>query len=126
MNEMEPIEVEVQDGVTFIRIGSRYGNFDDTALEELRQELFKILDDAPQPLVCVDFSRAQYFGSAFMGVLFRLWKRVTSRDGGKYAICSLTNDGASIIHAARLEQIWHVCETREDVVTLFSDRAKTN
>lgn len=121
MQEVEPVEVDVQDGVTFIKIGGSYGNFDEPAIEELRKELFVILDNAEQPLVCIDFSRSKYFGSAFMGVLFRIWKRAHAKDGGNFAMCSLTEEASSIIRAARLEQLWPVCDTRDEVIAAFRE-----
>lgn len=117
--QVEPLEVQVQDGVTFVRVGGHYGNFEEDAVEKIREELFAILDAAAEPLLCIDFSRSKYFGSAFMGVLFRVWKRVHSKDGGNFAMCSLTEEASSIIRAAQLQQLWPVCENRDEVIATF-------
>lgn len=122
MSKVEMPEISVESGVAFIKLGREYGNLDEPALDEVRQFLFRTLDETESSQVAVDFSQTRYFGSAFLGVLFRVWKRVTRKATGKFACCCLTPEAHTIVHAARLDALWKFCSTRAEVVQEFHQR----
>ena len=120
MSKVEMPEITVDSGVTFVKLGREYGNLDETSLDEVRQFLFRVLEESGTSMVAIDFSQTRYFGSAFLGVLFRVWKRVTRTQTGKFAFCGMTPESHSIVHTARLDTLWKLYDTRADVIREFT------
>lgn len=116
MSNNNPVDVTREDDVTVIALGPEYENLDEHLLDELREEILKVTDEAKPPLVVLDLSHTKFFGSAFIEILFRTWKRLNERDGGKFAISGLTPYCREVIEITHLNELWSVYETRSDAV----------
>lgn len=73
------LETQEYDGVTVIILGEQYDNLDEPALLAAADELLEIARTADPPQIVVDMGRTKFFGSAFLGTLFRVWRRLTAR-----------------------------------------------
>ena len=104
-----------QDGVTVIVLGTAYDNLDETALEAASARLLEIAQSAEPPLVVVDMGRTQFFGSAFLGTLFRVWRRLSARDG-KFAVCGVTGVCAEVLEVTQVNRLWTLYDTRDAAV----------
>jgi len=109
------LEIVRQDGVTVIVLGEQYDNLDEPALEAAAAELLEFAQAADPPQVVVDMGRTNFFGSAFLGTLFRVWRRLTSR-GGKMCICGATGPCADVLEVTQVDRLWNLFETREAAV----------
>ena len=52
------------------------------------------------------------FGSATLGLLLRLWKRVRDR-GGRTALCNASPRDVGMMRATCLDRVWPLCPTRQ-------------
>lgn len=102
------LETQEYDGVTVIILGEQYDNLDEPALLEIART-------ADPPQIVVDMGRTKFFGSAFLGTLFRVWRRLTSR-GGKMCVCSATGPCAEVLEVTQVNRLWDLHETREAAV----------
>ena len=50
----------------------------------------------------------EYFGSAFIDILFRVWNRVHGLPNGRFPICGLNNHSREVIEISRLDKLWDV------------------
>ncbi|MBL6704839.1 MAG: STAS domain-containing protein [Planctomycetaceae bacterium] len=109
------LETQEYDGVTVIILGEQYDNLDEPALLAAADELLEIARTADPPQIVVDMGRTKFFGSAFLGTLFRVWRRLTSR-GGKMCVCSATGPCAEVLEVTQVNRLWDLHETREAAV----------
>jgi len=111
-----PNETIQQDGVTIIVLGQDHENLDDAMLEELRTYILDAIAAADPPLIGLDLSHVNFFGSAFIEVLFRAWNRIEKQGNGEFALCSLTPYCAEVIDVTHLNRLWAIYKTREEAV----------
>lgn len=115
MSETRAPEVETQDGVTVIHLGPEYENLDESLLDELRSVILDVAESAAPPKVVLDLSHTKFFGSAFIEIMFRAWKRVEAR-GGTFTLSGLTTYCQEIIEVTHLNRLWDVYPDRRSAV----------
>jgi anti-anti-sigma factor len=110
-------EVVVDGSVTVIVLGPAYKVVDEHLLDTgLGETLIELANEAKLPLVVLDLSNTQFFGSSFIEVLFRLWTRLQARGGGRFAICGLTPHCLDVLKITHLDTLWRLTATREEAV----------
>lgn len=115
MSETRAPAVDTQDGVTVIHLGPEYENLDESRLDELRSSILDIAETATPPLVVLDLSHTKFFGSAFIEIMFRAWKRVDVR-GGTFALSGLTPYCAEVVQVTHLDRLWSIYGDRDGAV----------
>jgi len=114
-------EVVVSGSVTVIGLGAAFQVIDETVLEAgLGETLIEAADDADPPMVVLDLSHTQFFGSSFIEVLFRLWTRLQSRSGGAFALCGLTPHCLDVLKITHLDTLWRLFPNRDEAVRSMS------
>jgi anti-anti-sigma regulatory factor len=110
-------EVVIDRDVTVIGLGPGYSSLDERVLGGgLRDVLLETADDAEPPLVVLDLSNTKFFGSSFIEILFRLWNRLQTKPGGRFAISGVTAYCREVLKVAHLDTLWQVYATRDDAV----------
>jgi anti-sigma B factor antagonist len=110
-------EVVVDGNVTVIALGPAYKVVDEHLLDTgLGDSLIELADDAKMPLVVLDLSNTQFFGSSFIEILFRLWTRLQARGGGRFAICGLTPHCLDVLKITHLDTLWRLTATRAEAI----------
>lgn len=109
------LEILKLDGVTVVVLGEQYDNLDEPALEAAACELLEVAKAADPPLIVIDMGRTKFFGSAFLGTLFRVWRRLTARKG-KLCVCSATGPCAEVLEVTQVDRLWNLFKTREEAV----------
>ncbi|NQV28998.1 MAG: STAS domain-containing protein [Rhodopirellula sp.] len=109
------LETLTLDGVTVIVLGEQYDNLNEPSLEAAAAELLEIAQSADPPLIVVDMVRTKFFGSAFLGTLFRVWRRLTARNG-KLCVCSAKGPCADVLAVTQVDRLWDVFDTREEAI----------
>jgi len=112
-------QIEKENGVTVVTLGPGCENIDEMALDKLREPLLEAVMTAEPPLVVLDLTGTNFFGSSFIEVLFRMWNRLNSRSG-KFSLCGLTSYCAEIVEITHLDRLWPVCKTRAEAVAMLS------
>src|SRR5690606_30516164 len=75
-----------------------------------------------QPNMVLDFSDVEFFGSSFIEVLFRVWKRLQQR-GGTFALANVSAYCQEVLRTTHLDSLWPVCGTVDDAAKLLKSRA---
>lgn len=109
------LEVLNDNGVTVIVLGEQYDNLDEPALEAAASDLLEIAQSADPPLIVIDMSRTKFFGSAFLGTLFRVWRRLTTRNG-KFCVSGAMGPCADVLSVTQVDRLWNLFDTREAAV----------
>ena len=73
------------------------------------------------PLIVVDLTDVNYFGSMFLSLLLRCWKLANSR-GGMMALAGVSPHARELLHVTSLDMIWPMYPTRREATeALLSD-----
>ena len=73
------------------------------------------------PLVVVDLGQIGSFGSAFLALLIRLWKDVSTR-GGTMVVSGASPAARELLRLTKLDTVWPLYETRREAIdSLVSD-----
>lgn len=109
------IDVSRQQDVTVIRLGPSYPTLDDDVLDEIGGLLLTEAVTADPPRLVLDLSDTTYFGSTFVEVLVRVWKRLSEREG-TLVLCGLQPFCAEVLHISRVDTLWQSFPTRDQAV----------
>ena len=71
----------------------------------------------------VDLSSVEYFGSSFVEVLFRLWKRIRYRGNARFAVGGLQKYGREVLEITQVDRLMPIFDTREEAVAAPSSSA---
>lgn len=115
MSESRAPRIETEQGVTVISLGPEYESLDESLLDELRDAILNVADTATPAKVALDLAHTKFFGSAFIEIMFRAWKRLKSR-GGIFAISGLTPYCAEVVTVTHLDRLWTIYDNREQAV----------
>lgn len=80
---IETLEV---DGVTVAVLGIEHENLGGEKLTAASDLLLSLAKSIDPPRLLLDLSRTRFFGSGMLGVILRVWNRVSTR-GGSMAMC---------------------------------------
>lgn len=119
MPPCSPPDIVIQDGVTVISLGSDYESLEESQLDQLRDLLLTVAQDAEPPWVVLDLSHTRFFGSSFIEVMFRLANRIEARKG-RFAISGLTSYCAEILKITHLDQLWRTYPDRETAIVALA------
>ncbi len=109
------LEVINQDGITVVVLGEEYDNLEEMTLERASNHLLEIAKECDPPLIVIDMARTKFFGSAFLGTLFRVWRRLTAR-GGKMTVCGATGVVAEVLDVTQASKLWALHDSRDAAV----------
>lgn len=114
-------EVVVDRQVTVIGLGPGYGSVDEKVLDAgLRAALLDTAESANPPLVVLDLSHTNFFGSSFIEILFRIWNRLQAKPGGTFAICGVTSYCLEVLKVTHLDSLWKLYPTRDEAIRSIS------
>ncbi|QDT39327.1 STAS domain-containing protein [Stratiformator vulcanicus] len=108
--------VEVVRGVTVLRLGPQFESLDESHLDDVRELVMEVIDDAPEPRLVIDLTHTKFFGSAFLEVLFRAWNRVSKEQEGRFVLSGVTEYCREILEVTHLSSLWTVYPTAEAAV----------
>jgi anti-anti-sigma factor len=107
--------------VTVITACPSLETWDSTLVEQAADMMLEPLRDQEEPLIVVDLSRVDYFGSAFLSLLIRCWKLTTVK-GGLMVLSGVSERARELLRVTSLDIVWPIYGTwREAVEALSSD-----
>lgn len=101
--------------VTIVVPSDRLEEFDSSYLEEAAAVVVLPLKDQELPLLLVDLSRVDYFGSSFLTLLLRCWKVVLVK-GGQMVLSGVSDRARELLHITALDIVWPLYATRAEAL----------
>jgi anti-sigma B factor antagonist len=88
---------------------------------EIVQDVAELLELVNQPgsvplNLIIDLADGEYLGTALLGAIVRLWKRVAQR-GGRLALCHVSANIVQILRVTKLHAIWPIYGTRDEALS---------
>ena len=114
MNQSD-IEVLEIDGVTIAVLGIEYDNLNEEQLATASDRLLNLAKTIDPPQLVFDLSRTRFFASGFLGVIFRVWNRMSVR-GGSVAMCCASGVCSEVLKVTNVEKLWGIYETQPEAL----------
>lgn len=70
------------------------------------------------PLVIIDLSEVDYFGSVFLSLLLRTWKSVFQH-GGTMVLCGVSKRARELLKLTALDTLWAIYDTRGEALEVL-------
>lgn len=116
---MSPV-ILAEEGVTIITFSKEAEILDESKLDQMRDRMLEAAQEAVPPLVVLDMSPVNFFGSSFIEMMFRLGKLVESRQG-KFALCGLTMYCLEVITITQVDKYLKVVPTRAEAIAAITE-----
>jgi len=116
MSKSGPLTVVKEGDVTVVVFGPGQRHLDEVGLETIQNQLLEIAGEANPPRVILDMTATEFFGSSFIEVLFKVWKRLNSQPGAKFAICGLQEYCREVLEITHLDKLWPLFSNRAEAV----------
>ena len=94
------------------------GSLHEPEIAHETQELLDLINTSnpiPTNLV-IDLGGGDYLGTAMLGAVVKLWKRVSQR-GGRLALCNVSDNVAQVLRVTKLHTIWPIYGTRDQALS---------
>jgi anti-anti-sigma factor len=98
-----------------------------SAVESLQWELIEEASDlllgplryTELPMVIVDLSEVDYFGSVFLSLLLRV-ERSVRKQGGTMVLCGVSHRARELLRVTNLDTIWAIYDSRKEAVAALA------
>lgn len=103
--------------------------FRDADIRNAYNETYRLINEPDTDHLLFDFSRLEYFGSSFVGVLIRL-ARKARQGGGEAVLCNLSDNMREMMKTMMLLEntktdfFWVPFPTRADAISSLEDLPK--
>jgi anti-anti-sigma factor len=93
------------------------GSFHESEISHESEDLLEIFRSRPKPVsLVIDLAQTDYFGTAILGAIVKLWKRI-SQNGGRIAICNVSENVIQMLRVTKLSAIWPIFPTRDEALS---------
>ena len=115
-----PLSVLKVGDVTVVVFGSEQRQLDEVGLEKIGRQLIEVAQAANPPLLVLDMAPTEFFGSSFIETLFRVWKKLNTQPGAKFAISGLQPYCKEVLEVTHLDRLWPLPATRAEAIAAFT------
>ena len=81
-------------------------------LESASLGVFEMVSQHPEGKVLVDLTFLEYCGSTLLGIIMRIWTKV-SQAGGSMVVCLSSPQIARLMQLTQLDKLWTIHPSRE-------------
>ncbi|MEZ6054011.1 MAG: STAS domain-containing protein [Planctomycetaceae bacterium] len=121
MTSMLTPQIELHDGVAVLQFGPGPHTIHEGDMVGLTDPMLEA-SNADPPRMVVDLSQVEFFGSSFIELLFRMWKRLNERSG-QFALAGLSPYCDEVLAVTNLNKLWPSYETTEEAVEAIRSAA---
>ena len=106
---------EIHQGALVLCPHSPLGNLNESDITAETAELLEVINHSGPTYLVIDLQNGEYMGTAFLGAVVRLWKRVALR-GGRLGLCNISDQVFQILRVTKFHTMWPIYPTRDDAV----------
>lgn len=112
---LDEFTLEHHGDVTVIVAAPALESFDPGLVERAATLMLEPLSRLETPLLVVDLSRVDYFGSSFLSLLLRCWRLTTSKNG-QMVLSGVSPRARELLHLTSLDLVWPIYATQREAV----------
>ena len=83
-------------------------------------DLLSYLNSAPTSNLLIDLNQGTYLGTAMLGAIVKLWKRVALQ-GGRLALCNVSEGVLMVLRVTKLQTVWPIFASRQDAIASLAN-----
>ncbi len=117
MGQYEHLKLSEVEGVCVVRF-MRSRITDPDYVEQVGNELVKLIDTDKKTKILVNFDGVQFLSSAALGKLMKLDKRIRTASG-QLELCNLGEVPREAFRITRLDDTFNIHETQQDAISAF-------
>lgn len=88
-------------------------------VEQASELVLAPINEMDTPLVIVDLSEVEFFGSVFLSLLLRTWKSVFQH-GGTMVLCGVSGRARELLKLTALDTLWAIYENRDEALEILA------
>ena len=92
---------------------------DPMILEEIGQELYRLVDEEDRRRLILDFEKVQYLSSQAIGIVLTLNKKLSALKNSKFVLCGVGPKLLELLKITRLDRILTVKPTQREAVKVL-------
>ena len=92
---------------------------DPMILEEIGQELYRLVDEEDRRRLILDFEKVQYLSSQAIGIVLTLNKKLSALKNSKFVLCGVGPKLLELLKITRLDRILTVKPTQQEAVKVI-------
>lgn len=85
-------------------------------LEQLGQDLYRLIDEEDRRKIVLDFERVQYLSSQAIGILLNMHKKLAALKKSKLVLCGVGPRLMELLKITRLDLLFTVKPTQQEAV----------
>src|SRR5918993_5487252 len=93
---------------------------DPQILEEIGQELYRLVDEEDRRRLVLDFEKVQYLSSQAIGIVLTLNKKLGALKNSKFVLCGVGPKLLELLKITRLDRILTVKPTQKEAVKVLT------
>lgn len=102
-----------------VEVSSAVEGLDHTSGDVLADMVLNVVREISQPMVIIDLTGVEIFGSMFLTVMLRCWKACVTR-GGMMVLSGTGDRVRELLKIVRLDMLWPIYATRNEAMTALS------
>ena len=128
---MQVFEFEQSGNILIVTANGPFMEFRDNDIRNAYNEAYRLLSEPGMKHLLIDFSRLEYFGSTFVGILIRLAKKARSNKG-EAVLCHLSSNMTDMLKTLMLLEnlktdfYWLPYPTKADALKALAARNDAN
>ncbi len=122
MNTSGPLSIVKEGDVTVVVFGLEQRQLDEVGLERISRQLIEVAQTVTPPKLILDMAVTEFFGSSYIEILFRVWKRLNSQPDAQFAITGLQPYCREVLEITHLDRLWPLYATREEALAAFASK----
>lgn len=112
------LRVSEEDGVTRIEFVDR-NILDEANIQQIGDEISRIIDAQPQPKVLISFSNVDHLSSAALGTLITINHKIRSKDG-QLRLADIDPQILEIFVITKLNKLFQIHENSDQALASFA------
>lgn len=88
-------------------------------LEEIGNELYRLVDAEDRRKLVLDFEKVEYMSSQAIGIILNLQKKLSGLKNSKMVLCGVGAKLAELLRITRLDKILTIKPTQREAVKVF-------
>lgn len=114
----DAFRIERHGDVTVVIPSSEVESLQWELIEQATEFLLGPLSRMDTPLVVIDLSEVDYFGSVFLSLLLRTWKSVFQH-GGTMVLCGVSKRARELLKVTALDTLWAIYDSRDEAMAVL-------
>lgn len=114
----DAFRIERHGDVTVVIPSSEVESLQWELIEQASELLLGPISRMGTPLVVIDLSEADYFGSVFLSLLLRVWKSVFHY-GGTMVLCGVSTRARELLKLTALDNLWAIYDSRDEAMSVL-------